>query len=195
MAEPSYAQSGRNCQEPGHLSCVPLFHACLFLLRKHSKPFIRQEERRREERRREEKRGEEVGAGPAVGRHPLTEHSAWDMAFTENNQMPWQLIRVLKASCINTPSTRPRSRTQKETHPRARTHKTAQNRPTPFPDFKAGTPCEQTSSFSNLNILSTSQTRTHEVRLNEYITHTIARPGPGDGIHFYPAGSLQIAFE
>lgn len=145
---------------------------------------------RGEERRREEKRGEEVGAGPAVGRHPLTEHSAWDMAFTENNQMPWQLIRVLKASCINTPSTRPWSRARKETH--TRTHKIAQNRPTPFPDFKARTPCEQTSSFPNLNILPTSQTRTHEVRLNEYITHTITRPGPGDGIHFYPAGSCKL---
>lgn len=36
---------------------------------------------------------------------PLTKHSAWDMAFTESSQMPWQLIRALNASCINTPCT------------------------------------------------------------------------------------------
>lgn len=42
-----------------------------------------------------------VDAGPAVGRHPLPEHAAWVMAFTQNSQMPWQLIRLLNASCIN----------------------------------------------------------------------------------------------
>lgn len=36
-----------------------------------------------------------------MGRHPLTEHAAWVMAFTQNIQMPWQLIRPLNASCIN----------------------------------------------------------------------------------------------
>lgn len=46
-----------------------------------------------------------VDAGPAVGRHPLPEHAAWVMAFTQNSQMPWQLIRLLNASCINSTHT------------------------------------------------------------------------------------------
>lgn len=40
-----------------------------------------------------------------MGRHPLPEHAAWVMAFTQNSQMPRQLIRLLNASCINSTHT------------------------------------------------------------------------------------------
>jgi len=53
------------------------------------------------------KKREKKGKGRSLGSHLLTKHSAWDMAFTENSQMPRQLIRVLNASCINTPCSRP----------------------------------------------------------------------------------------
>lgn len=61
------------------------------------------DKRNRCKRERRSERKERDNAGPAMGRHPLTKRSAWDMAFTKNSQMPWQLIRALNASCINTP--------------------------------------------------------------------------------------------
>lgn len=61
------------------------------------------DKRNRCKRERRSERKERDNAGPAVGRHPLTKRSAWDMAFTKNSQMPRQLIRALNASCINTP--------------------------------------------------------------------------------------------
>lgn len=53
-----------------------------------------EKEDRMEEQRERKKRGgkgggESADAGAAMGRHPLTKHSAWDMAFTENSQMSW----------------------------------------------------------------------------------------------------------
>lgn len=63
-----------------------------------------------------------AGAGPAMGRHPLTKHSAWDMAFTENSQMPWQLIRALNASCINTPYTWSRAYCTQKKNTKTHTH-------------------------------------------------------------------------
>lgn len=61
------------------------------------------DKRNRCKRERRSERKERDNAGPAMGRYPLTKRSAWDMAFTKNSQMPWQLIRALNASCINTP--------------------------------------------------------------------------------------------
>lgn len=58
-----------------------------------------------------ERKGES-DAGPAMCRHQLTKLSAWDMAFTERSQMPWQFIRSQNASHINTTCTHSWANTQ-----------------------------------------------------------------------------------
>lgn len=152
------------------MSRAPLFHACLSLLRKRSKPFIRREERRGEGRSREERRGgrcwtcsgqTSINRALSMGYGIYREQPN---AMAINQGLEGQLYQCPKYTTMVT-------RTESNTH--TCTHKIAENRPAPSPDFKAGAPCEQTSSVSNLNILSTSQTRTHEVKLNENITHTI----------------------
>lgn len=51
-------------------------------------------------RERRSERKERDNAGPAMGRHPLTKRSAWDMAFTKNSQMPWQLMPAVSIPLV-----------------------------------------------------------------------------------------------
>lgn len=50
--------------------------------------------------------GDGGDAEPALGRHPLRRHAAWDVALTGNSQMPWQLMKAVNANCINSPCAR-----------------------------------------------------------------------------------------
>ena len=123
------------------------------------------EDRGAEERGEEKLEGERTYAGAAMGRHPLTKRSACDMAFTEYSQMPWQLIKALNASCINTPCTRSWLHTARNIH----LH-------TPKIDFCFhGNNTVQTErcGLCLTLVLFLSQTRTHTEKWNEYITYTI----------------------
>lgn len=140
----------------------------------------------------EESRGEEVGAGPALGRRPLTEHSAWDMAFTENKQMPRQLIRVLKASCINAPVAQPRSRTQRGTH--ACSYKRYGPLHSNYPPiYKAKNPT--CTAVLLLLVKLPCSLRDSNWNAASGAAHTIAHSGPRRWHTLLPSGELQIAFE
>lgn len=139
--------------------------------------FTEQTEKGGSEKRRRGKKGR-VDAGPAAGRHPLAEHAAWVMAFTQHSQMPRQLIRLVNASRI----TAPRARLWME-------HAPPNKRPSSsLPSREEDVLIEHGWPFANFSY-SMPQTRTRGVKVNERTAQTI--PGGALAVVFQPAGAAN----
>lgn len=140
-------------------------------------PFSRQKRGGKREKRERAKKGR-VDAGPAVGRHPLPEHAAWVMAFTQNSQMPWQLIRLLNASCINSAHTEEQQK-----------HAPQNQLPTfSLPSREEDVLIEHFGWLLTLILDVSGGTR--GVKVNEGITHRIPA-GEGLRLVFHPAGAAN----